>query len=160
MKYIRNGDITTVTSGIIVHCCNAQGQMGAGVARALRDKWPEVFHVYAKAYADGGNRLVLGNVHYAEVGNTPEPKIVVANLIGQQFYGGAPGVVYVNYDAIRTGFRNIASIAKHHAECGGPLAMIHYPMLGAGLAGGDWTIIEKIINEEVEGLDHTLWVFE
>jgi len=29
-------------------------------------------------------------------------------------------------------------------------------MIGAGLAGGDWTVISKIINKELEGEDHTL----
>ena len=31
---------------------------------------------------------------------------------------------------------------------------------GAGLAGGDWDTISSIINEELEGEDHTLVVFK
>ena len=37
---------------------------------------------------------------------------------------------------------------------------IGYPKIGAGLAGGDWSIIEKIIDEELQGTDHTLVIFE
>ena len=33
---------------------------------------------------------------------------------------------------------------------------IGYPKIGAGLAGGDWTIISKIIDEELKDIDHTL----
>jgi O-acetyl-ADP-ribose deacetylase (regulator of RNase III) len=33
---------------------------------------------------------------------------------------------------------------------------IGYPKIGAGLAGGDWSIIEEIIDRELEGEDHTL----
>ena len=35
---------------------------------------------------------------------------------------------------------------------------IGYPLIGAGLAGGDWGIIEKTISEELEGEDHSLVV--
>ena len=33
---------------------------------------------------------------------------------------------------------------------------IAYPKIGAGLAGGDWNTISAIIDEELEGEDHTL----
>ena len=33
---------------------------------------------------------------------------------------------------------------------------IAYPKIGAGLAKGDWAVIEAIISEELEGEDHTL----
>ncbi|MCA9174602.1 MAG: hypothetical protein KDB14_08950 [Planctomycetales bacterium] len=33
---------------------------------------------------------------------------------------------------------------------------IGYPLIGAGLAGGDWDVIADIINEELHGEDHTL----
>lgn len=33
---------------------------------------------------------------------------------------------------------------------------IGYPKIGAGLAGGDWSILAAIINEELAGEDHTL----
>lgn len=36
---------------------------------------------------------------------------------------------------------------------------IGYPRIGAGLAGGDWSIIGAIIDEELHGLDHTLVEF-
>jgi O-acetyl-ADP-ribose deacetylase (regulator of RNase III) len=31
-----------------------------------------------------------------------------------------------------------------------------YPLIGAGLAKGDWKQIERIINEELAGEDHCL----
>jgi hypothetical protein len=33
---------------------------------------------------------------------------------------------------------------------------IGYPLIGAGLAGGDWKVIESIIQQELDGEDHTL----
>lgn len=154
MRTVVTGDITTAESGIIVHCCNAQGVMGSGVAAAIRSKWPGVFQVYREAYERAGNHLTLGDVHLAWV-PSDSGDLFVANLIGQEFYGGKPGVVYVDYDAIRKGFRTL----RGYIERSSKPRPIHYPQLGAGLAGGDWSIIEKIIDEELEGLDHTLWMF-
>src|SRR5271167_114181 len=45
IKYL-NKDITTVDEGIIAHGCNCQGVMGSGVARFLRDKYPQIFPYY------------------------------------------------------------------------------------------------------------------
>jgi O-acetyl-ADP-ribose deacetylase (regulator of RNase III) len=60
--------------------------------------------------------------------------------------------VQVNYDAVRLAFRNIKQ-----QFTGKRLA---YPKIGAGLAGGDWNIISQIIDEELDGEDHTLCVFQ
>ena len=37
---------------------------------------------------------------------------------------------------------------------------IGYPLIGAGLAGGDWNVISKIIEEELENENHTFVEFE
>ena len=36
---------------------------------------------------------------------------------------------------------------------------IGYPAIGAGLAGGDWKKISKIIDKELQGEDHTFVEF-
>ena len=36
---------------------------------------------------------------------------------------------------------------------------IGYPMIGAGLAGGDWPTIASIVDGELAGEDHTLVQF-
>ena len=46
-------------------------------------------------------------------------------------------------------------IVKHHFSG----KRIGYPLIGAGLAGGDWGAISAIIDEELAGEDHTLVEF-
>ena len=36
---------------------------------------------------------------------------------------------------------------------------VGYPLIGVGQAGGDWTEIEKIIDETLTDVDHQLVVF-
>lgn len=143
------GDITTVRSGIIVHGCNAQGVMGSGVAKAIRQAFPEAYRRYAEA-ANDERGLILGRVVWAKVSD--EPLLAVANAITQEFYGRSPGFRYVDYDAVRCAFRKIGEVARRKK------LTVHYPMIGAGLGGGDWETIRRIIDEELSGVDHRLWV--
>lgn len=41
-----NGDITEVTNGYIIHQVNDKGVMGAGVALAIRNKFPAHYEDY------------------------------------------------------------------------------------------------------------------
>lgn len=149
----RTGNLLEVSEGIIVQGCNAQGVMGSGLAAAIRAKWPGVFTAYRSAYdrrkAETGQTLELGRVIWYTVSR--EPKLTIANAITQEFYGRDPNVVYANYEAIGKAFERIAEVAREHN------LQVHYPLIGAGLANGDWNIISKIIEEKLEGIEHTLW---
>jgi len=126
------GDVTAAVEDIIVHGCNAQGVMGSGVAKAIRDKWPGAFEVYREAYDERG--LALGEVIWY---TTPEGKLI-ANAITQEFYG-RDKKRYVDYDAVRKAFTSISGFAK---KTGKSVAM---PKIGAGLGGGNWTLIENLV---------------
>jgi len=140
------GDLLTAP-GLIVHGCNAQGIMEAGVALAIKQKWPQVFNTYQKRHLGLG--LALGFVVFVPVGDGSG--VVVANAITQAITGTG---LQVDYAAIRACFAQVAKVARL------PRLPVHYPKIGAGLGGGDWTIIAQIIEDELEGLDHTLWVLE
>ena len=57
----------------------------------------------------------------------------------------------LDYDALRSGFKHIKQ------KFGGK--RIGLPMLGSGLAGGDWGMIERLIEVELEGEDVTIVKF-
>lgn len=142
------GDLVEVSEGIIVHGCNAQGKMASGVAKAIRAKFPLAYERYMRAYE--GNGLRVGQVVWAKI--SEDPKLAVANGITQKFYGRNASIRYVDYDAVRSVFKQVADVARRNA------LPVHYPKIGAGLGNGDWSIIEAIISEELEGVSHTLWV--
>ena len=148
------GNLLAVKHGIIVHGCNAQGVMGSGVAAEVRKLYPEAYETYHRAYKkrinETGKSLELGRVVWFTA-SKEEPKLAIANAITQEFYGRDPNVVYVSYEAIRTAFRRIGEVAREHQ------LPVHYPLIGAGLANGDWTVIADIIDQELKGVEHTVW---
>jgi O-acetyl-ADP-ribose deacetylase (regulator of RNase III) len=144
----QEGDLTHAGHGIIVQGCNAQGVMGSGVAKAIRERWPQVFDVYRKTYEDKGLRL--GQTVWVKVQDSPV--LMIANSITQQFYGRDQTVRYVDYEAVRTCFREVGAAARKHDMA------VHYPKIGAGLGNGEWGVIERIIKEELDGVEYHLWV--
>ena len=77
-------------------------------------------------------------------------RFTVVNAYTQYDWKGK-GTLLVDYGAIRSVFQQIKQ------EFSG--LKIGYPLIGAGLAGGDWQIISAMIDEALEGEDHTLVEF-
>lgn len=138
----RKGNLLDVTEGIIVHGCNARGVMGSGVAKAIRDKYPACYTLYNDEYASRG--LLLGDIIwwcYDNDHKIPVSKLLyIANGITQEFYG-KDGKRHVNYVAVGSVFKEVFRQAY---ACN---LDVHFPKIGAGLGGGDWNIIEQIIND-------------
>lgn len=150
MKTITGDLISLARQGnfnFIVHGCNCFHVMGGGIARQLKDTYPNVFE--ADKTSVRGDRGKLGS--YTSV--CVSGGFTVINAYTQYRFGEDPEAkdgVLADYDAIRKAF---ASIKK---EFGGQGARFGIPKIGAGLARGDWGTIEAIINEEMEGEDITL----
>ncbi len=136
----KNGDLLhNVKSGVVMHCVNSHGVMGSGFAKQLKQLYPKAFDSYKEAIDDG---VGLGQVDYCLIGD-----LYIANCIAQKNYG-RDGKRYVNYvalakclDQVFSDVRELNIKLKNHSYA------VHFPMIGAGLAGGDWTIIEQLIND-------------
>lgn len=134
MKIIyKRGDLLQCDEKYILHGCNAQGVMGSGVAKVIREKYPTAYTTYLAGL------LQLGIVTYAR----QDDGKTIFNLISQEFYGRDSSKVYVSYQAIEDGIQRINWWASNI-----PDVVIAMPKIGAGLGGGDWVIISEIIERE------------
>lgn len=81
-----NKDITTVDRGVICHGVNCQGAMNSGVAKFIRQQWPEVFTSYRKFINDNGGigKHLLSRIDYVTI---IDKQLYVANCFTQEFYG-------------------------------------------------------------------------
>lgn len=150
MNHIDGNLITLAQVGhfdVIVHGCNCFCTMGRGIALSIKLACPQAYE--ADQGTTPGDRAKLGTFTCANVGANGH-RFTVVNAYTQYDYRG-PGV-NADYEAIRRVFR---AIKQQFSGC-----RIGYPLIGAGLARGDWPTIAAILDEELAGEDHTLVHFK
>ena len=146
VKYIKK-DITTIEEGVIVHGVNCQGVMGSGVAKAIRNKWPEVFKVYRELSV---NEFYLGKTQIVKI--TEDPNLFVINCFTQKYYG-SDGALYADVQAVR---ETLGSALCYTLMFDLDLYM---PRIGCGLGGLDWdTDVNPIVEEFSKSFATTIYV--
>ena len=150
VKYIK-GSILDAEQKYIAHGVNHQNTMGSGVAKVLYKKYPEVKSDYHKVFDVNRHNFIedrdylMGWFDYV---NTSEDKIILN--CWTQFDYGYDGKKYVSYDAIHSCFKLIAET---------DIKEVAIPKIGCGLAGGNWEIVSRII-DDATGDDLDVYVYE
>lgn len=136
---------------IFIHGCNCHGVMGSGIARQIRVAFPQVHDAYRDFITehmgaardfnpsmsfDDARRTLLGKVNFVKV----SAKVYVGNCFTQFNYGRRRGHRYLEMAALE---ECLDHVRYHPAARNG----VHFPSIGAGLAGGDWSEIIKLIHE-------------
>ena len=149
------GDLLSVTEGYIIHGCNAQGVMGAGVARLIKDKYPLAFKDYALCLQAKRtlNKPALGSCTYS----IQPDNVVVVNAVTQEWMGTDRR--YTDYDAVRACFEDFMDEIDSHQNIYEDMPrVLNFPLIGCGLGGGEWDVIEQIIEEEIDdSFKKVLW---
>lgn len=157
------------------HGTNCQGRMGSGIAWTIKHMFPEVYNTYMRQFQYEG--LQLGNT--SMVSPAGHEHFMFFNCNTQDKYRGfknddgtvePDGKVYADYDAIKSCFEKINEVVMAQYDTtpifGGVSKKIdkievHFPLIGAGLANGDWAIIEAIIDEALDDrITKVLWKLE
>lgn len=127
---IIDGDILTVSRGIICHQVNCKYVMGAGLAAAIRKKYPLHYEDYIKTDA-----------HLGELVTTQmSDDLYIVGIYGQLRYGRDKR--YTDYEALEKGLTAVGVLSS---SLGLPVYLPYG--IGCGLAGGDWTIVKTIIDK-------------
>ena len=145
MKTLKGDLIQLAIDGefdVIIHGCNCFCTMGAGIAKAIKLKFPEAYN--ADLQTEKGDKSKLGTLSFAE-SETQNGTLIIVNGYTQFDWRG--NGKKADYDAIRTVFKTVKE--KFSGQ------RIGYPAIGAGLAGGDWNRISEIIEQELNGEHHT-----
>jgi O-acetyl-ADP-ribose deacetylase (regulator of RNase III) len=143
VKYIK-GDLFATDCEIIAHGVNCRNAFGSGVASTVSRIYPKAKSMYHEKYDEEGWRL--GDVQFVLQNNDK----YIANCATQDNFGYS-GHCNADYPAMRVCMEKIKAFAKHK---GLSIAM---PKIGAGLAGGDWNIIEKILEQTFVDYDVTVY---
>ena len=156
-----NGNLLTYPGiQVIGHQTNCLSVMGAGIAKQIKARWPEVFREYCdycKSQSDKHN--LLGTI---QVLKTDDGKYI-ANLFGEYSFcesiapyeeGGKPR--HTDYDALKECLHRLHTwMALNDIKTGGLPDHI-----GCGLAGGNWdgVVYPMIKNEFRDDKDITLYI--
>lgn len=161
MKTIKGDLIKLAEDGefnMIVQGCNCFWTMGGGLAGQLATKYPQVLEA-DKTQTDYGDKEKLGTWSVATVGD-----FTVINAYTQYFFGMGKDVFdYDAFDKFLNDFRNMIEYYDENANIEHrendsrqiytvrvrefERFRIGFPMIGAGLAGGDWSRISKMIEQ-------------
>jgi len=144
IEYVK-GDLLQTEVKHILHGCNSKGVMGSGVAKVIREKYPRAYQDYNDVY--NGFGLELGNI----IVSVQDDDKIIYNAITQKDYGRRNDRVYVSYWAIAEVFRKINSWGVKE---------IAIPKIGSGLAGGNWSVIEQIIENTLVDTKPYVYVLE
>ncbi|WP_297419058.1 macro domain-containing protein [Clostridium sp.] len=154
MINIIEGNILNAKEDIICQQVNCQGVMGAGLAKQIKNKYPKVYENYRHICQDYKNnkKSLLGQVIFGIQTNDNK---IIANLCGQDKYGRDKQ--YTNYSALRKSLNEIYnSVTNVNSTLKGKSIAIPYG-IGCGLAGGNWDVVYKMIEDIFKDYDVTIY---
>lgn len=151
IHYVK-GDITTSDCDFICHQVNCQGKMNSGVAKAIREKWPQVYQDYRDKYegciwSNYSTSHMLGDIQICALYDNHfdvDKHQNVVNLFAQDAYG-YDGKRYTSYDAFWQCLNNLKQCVPEDATMAFPYK------IGCVRGGADWDVIETMIIKTLQG---------
>lgn len=142
----REGDLFKTDIRHIVHGCNAQGVMGKGVAKLVRELYPQAYEEYRNRWLRN-SALIVGSVQFVDCGEK-----TIINAITQKNFAKAYNdpTRYVSYDAMAE--------CMHAINMTIPGQQLAMPRIGAQLGGGKWEIVASIIESELTDVSPVVYV--
>lgn len=139
MKYI-NGDLFKSNADVIAHQVNCKGKMCSGVAKQVKELYPEAFDEYEYMCCEHGFDAdsLLGSVCDVKT----DSGVIIANLFAQNCYG-YDGGKYTDYDAMRNALHTM------NEKYAGKTVAIPY-LMGCDRGGGSWSVVSKIVEDELK----------
>lgn len=146
MKHIKGDLIKLFKEGqfdVIVHGCNCGNNMGDGIAKTIRDEFPE-------AYAADLATVEWDHDKLGTYSQAMTPYGVIINAYTQfKWYGRGPDGPLCEDWAVASVFHNLKN------EYGDQGKRFGFPAIGCARAGGDWNVISALINQELTDEDKT-----
>lgn len=137
---------------VIGHGCNTFLAMGSGIAPQIARAFPAAEEADNQTLRGDVNKL--GNFTYAECMTDDKQLLYVVNIYSQ-YKPGSPGPgrydIPLDYDALVLALRKINFMMVEEE-----LQTIGLPRIGCGLAGGNWEVVQAIIQEELCDVDVTI----
>ena len=154
MLYEVNGDLVKdLQYDIFCHQTNCKGVMGAGIAKQIKEAYPEVAvadREYYSAVMKSDPDSMLGTNLYVK---TKDNRLCV-NMYGQRDFGWGGGQK-TDYGALRRCMDALAMKMSEYDES----YIVGFPYgIGCGLGGGDWIVVRDIIVRFADSIKQDVYI--
>lgn len=143
------GDIFKSDADIIIHQVNCQGVMGSGVAKQVKDLYPNVYVHYREYCKDFTPEEMLGTVFMVPIDNKTR---FIANFFSQNNFG-YDGNCYTNYEAFE---KCLLYMKKNYSE----FSMAIPYLIGCRRGGGSWEKIYQMIEDILGDCEVTIYEYD
>lgn len=125
IKALKDGDVDW-----IVHQVNMQGVMGSGIAKQIKNEFPNHYKEYLSCCKD--QYKLLGSFFQSDN---------IIGVFGQEYYGRQER--HTNYAALITGIESAIRLIKlgKNVKLGIPHG------IGCGLGGGNWKLVNILLED-------------
>lgn len=148
IKYV-DGDFFNFDADIRINTVNCVGVMGAGVALAFKNKYPEMYKEYKKACINGEIRPGKPQVWFD--GDLFSKGVTIINFPTKDHWRKPS-----EYEYIEQGLIWLRDYLKQYSND----FTITVPALGCGHGGLDWNIVKELIKKYLGELQINVLVFE
>lgn len=160
MIEFKYGDILTTSARVICHQVNCKGVMGKGLAKQIKDKYPEVYDDYLY-YIQRMNKKGENFLGEVKVSSTTDGHHAIAHLFAQDGYGY--NKVYTDLSALKQALYTLRMYNDMSMEADGQTIDYAIPYnIGAGLGGANPDDVHALLNEVFKDYEGTVefWIYE
>ena len=147
----RNGDLFTTDAKILAHGANTKGLMGAGIAKTVKETFPENYKGYR-------NYCKVGYARPGEwYANSQDDGRLLLNLFSQDEPGANARYEWV-FDSLMDFLRFYSTVDVSHYG-----SVIAIPEIGSGIGGLEYSHVEGILQliEDIHPeIEFEVWHYE
>lgn len=145
------GNLLDFPEGIncMFHQANTENIMGAGIAKQIKERYPDAYEADTNFYIPvGAGRL--GVYTFARVDKEEQAERRIYNLYGQRLGANSVFGIPTDYFALRDALNLALHETINFFPIKGQMICGFPKFMSSGLGGGDWKIVEKIIEEMLD----------
>ena len=146
MIKVFDGDLLKSGANFICHQVNCQGVMGSGIAKQIKEQFPNVYEQY-KSIASS---KMLGSIQPVQINEVQ----YICNFFAQDNYG-YNGKQYTNLEALRQCFEELKESLQDSNWEDATIAMPW--KIGCVRGGANWDEVYSIIDEVFADFRVELW---
>lgn len=135
--------VPVIIAHVVSDATHAWGRFGA--AATLSAAFPDAARAFRSWTIADNDHLRLGSMHTVEQ-TLHGMEVTVASMVAQHGYGSNAGT-RLRYDALARCLDELAAVAMRRN------AHVHLPRIGAGQAGGRWSVVADLLHEHLVSRD-------